>query len=143
MNTSVSAGLTVAQALALPYFVVDNHNMYDYYEMNASPPYHSSFLFKGPCSSANAYLPPVDLIPGLFLVVRVWGTWSLKFFQYEESAMVGDLVHVGGTIGSIDHVNGPSWGGGASIFGGGGFILLSTGSGWMALNSFAAPENAS
>ncbi|HVM61073.1 MAG TPA: hypothetical protein VMV72_09415 [Verrucomicrobiae bacterium] len=128
-----STGLTVAHALALPYLVVVGTGS-DYY-MNASPPYHSSFVFKS-IQAGCAILPPVDLIPGLFLVVRVWGS-TMKFNQYENSAMYGELVHIGGTVGATDHVN--AVGERVYLQSGCGFVLVSTGSVWMLLNSFAAP----
>ena len=145
MITSGSTGLTVAQAMALPYLVVDNPPFG--YQMNASPPYYSSFLFTDIPGGSAALLPPVNLIPGLLLAVRIWAQGNLKVGQYEGMSVVnGDslnfddsfpnLIHIGGTTGITNHVTNSGaghWG----ISGGNSFVLLCTGSAWLMLNSFS------
>jgi len=138
--TSGATGLTVAQALALPYLVVESMDVNGNYQINASPPYYSSFLFRNLATSGHAFLPPVNLIPGLFLVARVWNA-SMKFFQYEDSQVYGYLVHIGGSVGNTDHINASLWNG--SFTEGSSFAIVSTGSAWMLLNSFLAASYAS
>ena len=140
MITSVATGLTVARALALPYLVVESMDDNGNYQMNASPPYYSSFLFANLEVAGNAFLPPVSLIPGLVLVARIWQA-SMKFNQYEDSQVYGGLVHIGGSVGDTDHVN--SAGSFPSFKAGSGFVLVSTGSVWMLLTSFLAASQAS
>ncbi|HVM61074.1 MAG TPA: hypothetical protein VMV72_09420 [Verrucomicrobiae bacterium] len=135
----------MAQALALPYLVIDSIDPDSGYRMNPSPPYYSSFLFRDIPETGVALLPPVNLMPGLLLAVRVWNS-SMKIYQSEGITVSGgslqiadsaDLIHMGGTVRNTNHVNSSTKG--DLLRSGFSFVLLSTGSVWMLLNSFAAP----